>query len=59
MADGNSVALSRGFPGYSTAFTRALQTEKRKAPLFPGPVGVGVSNDWCIIHSIPYKINNY
>ena len=31
------------------AFSRALQTEKLRAPLFPGPVGAGTTNDWCII----------
>ena len=30
------------------AFSRALKTEKLKAPLFPGPVGAGTINDWCI-----------
>ena len=30
------------------AFSRALKTEKLKAPLFPGPVGTGTTNDWCI-----------
>ena len=30
------------------AFSRALKTEKLKAPLFPGPVGAGTTNDWCI-----------
>ena len=29
-------------------FSRALKTEKLKAPLFPGPVGAGTTNDWCI-----------
>ena len=29
------------------AFSRALKTEKLKAPLFPGPVGAGTRNDWC------------
>ena len=28
------------------AFSRALKTEKLKAPLFP--VGAGTTNDWCI-----------
>ena len=37
------------------AFSRALKTEKLKAPLFPGPVGAGTTNDWCIIY-IPNKI---
>ena len=27
----------------------ALKTEKLKAPLFPGPVGAGTTNDWCSI----------
>ena len=31
------------------AFTRTLAIEKLKVPLHPGPVEVGVLNDWCII----------
>ena len=31
------------------AFSQALKIEKLKAPLFPGPRGVGGTNDWCII----------
>ena len=31
------------------AFCRALKTEKLKVPLFPGPVGAGTTNDWCIM----------
>ena len=31
------------------AFSRALKTEKLKALLFPGPIGAGTTNDWCII----------
>ena len=31
------------------AFSRALKTEKLKAPLFPDPVGAGTTNCWCII----------
>ena len=27
------------------AFSRALQTEKLKAPHFPGPIGAGTTND--------------
>ena len=30
------------------AFSRALKIEKLKAPLFPGPVEAGTTNDWCI-----------
>ena len=30
------------------AFSRALEIEKLKAPLFRGPEGAGDSNDWCI-----------
>ena len=30
------------------AFSRALKTEKLKATLFPGPIGAGTTNDWCI-----------
>ena len=32
----------------SRAFSRALETEKLKAPLFRGPEGAGDTNDWCI-----------
>ena len=31
------------------AFSRALEIEKLKAPLFGGPEGAGDTNDWCII----------
>ena len=45
-------AFSRDFTINSSpqcrAFSRALKTEKLKAPLFPGPVGAGTTNDWCI-----------
>ena len=34
------------------AFSRALKTEKVKVPLFPGPLGSGTSNDWCIKSSL-------
>ena len=30
------------------AFSRALNIEKLKAPLFRGPEGAGATNDWCI-----------
>ena len=40
------------------AFSRALKTEKLKAPLFPGPVGAGTTNDWCIILKTFQLINN-
>ena len=30
------------------AFSRALENEKLKAPLFRGPKGAGDTNDWCI-----------
>ena len=30
------------------AFSRALEIEKLKAPLFRGPKGAGDANDWCI-----------
>ena len=30
------------------AFSRALEIEKLKAPLIPGPEGAGDTNDWCI-----------
>ena len=31
------------------AFSRALEIEKLKSPLFRGPEGAGDTNDWCII----------
>ena len=31
------------------AFSRALNNEKLKAPLFPGPGGAGDTNDLCIM----------
>ena len=34
------------------AFSRALEIEKLKAPLFRGPEGAGDSNDWCITLSM-------
>ena len=37
------------------AFTRLLQTEKLKALLFPGPVGVGISNDCCVTLVTQYQ----
>ena len=33
------------------AYTWALQMEKSISPLFPGPEGAVVANDWCINHS--------
>ena len=33
------------------AFSRALKTEKLKAPLFPGPIGAETTNVWCISES--------
>ena len=49
---GGAGAFSRDFtinlsPQFR-AFSRALKTEKLKAPLFPDPVGAGTTNDWCI-----------
>ena len=32
----------------SRAFSRALEIEKLKAPLFRGPEGAGDTNNWCI-----------
>ena len=32
-------------------FSRALKNEKVKVPLFPGQVGAGTTNDWCIKYS--------
>ena len=34
------------------AYTWALQMEKSISPLFPGPEGAVVANDWCIINVI-------
>ena len=31
------------------AFSRDLLNEKLNAPLFPGPVGSGTTNGWCIV----------
>ena len=31
-------------------FTCALHMEKSISPLFPGPLGDVVANDWCITH---------
>ena len=39
------------------AFSRALKTEKLKAPLFPGLVGAGITNDWRITSNID-KVDN-
>ena len=50
--DGDAGDFSRYFTinlsPQCRAFSRALKTENLKAPLFPGPVGAGTSNDWCI-----------
>ena len=32
-----------------SAFSRALKIEKFKSPLFPGPDGLGDTNDWCLM----------
>ena len=49
---GGGGAFSRDFTinlsPQCRVFRRALKTEKLKAPLFPGPVGTGTTNDWCI-----------
>ena len=34
------------------AFSRALEIEKLKAPLFRGPKGAGDTNDWCITEDL-------
>ena len=34
------------------AYTGALQMEKSISPLFPGPEGAVVANDWCIIYMV-------
>ena len=35
------------------AYTWALQIEKSISPLFPGPEGAVVANDWCITKTRP------
>ena len=49
---GGGGAFSRDFTKNLSpqcrAFSRALKTEKLKAPLFPSPVRAGTTNDWCI-----------
>ena len=35
------------------AFSRDFLDQKSKSPLFPGPVGAVVTNDWCI--NVDYK----
>ena len=34
------------------AYTRALQREKSISPLFHGPIGTMVTNDWCISNAL-------
>ena len=50
---GGAGAFSRDFTiklsPQCRAFSRALKTEKLKAPLFPGPVGAGTTNDWWLV----------
>ena len=41
------------------AFSRALKTEKLKAPLFRGPEGARASNDWCINVFFKVMLNLY
>ena len=42
------------------AFSRALKTEKLKTLLFPGPMGAGTTNDWCLINEFsPFAIPNH
>ena len=43
-------AFSRDFTINLASQCRALKIEKLNAPLFPGPEGVGDTNDWCIIN---------
>ena len=38
------------------AYTWALQMEKSISPLFPGPEGAVVANDWCIIALCPFQL---
>ena len=49
---GGAGAFSRDFTinlsPQCRELSRALKTEKLKAPLFPGPIGAGTTNDWCI-----------
>ena len=57
---GGAGAFSRDFTinlsPQCRAFSRALKTEKIKAPLFPGPVGAGTTYDWC---SNSFELKNY
>ena len=41
-------ALTIDMSPQSWAYTRALQRQKSISPLFPGPTGAVVTNDWCI-----------
>ena len=43
-------AFSTNVAPQCRAFSRALEIEKLKAPLFRGPKGAGDTNDWCIIN---------
>ena len=49
---GRARAFSRDFTTIFApecrAFSGALEIEKLKAPLIPGPKGAGDTNDWCI-----------
>ena len=44
-------ALTTNVAPQCRAFSRALEIEKLKAPLFRGPEGDGDSNDWCIYYT--------
>ena len=41
-------AFTKNVAPQCKAFSRALEIEKLKAPLFRGPEGAGDTNDWCI-----------
>ena len=43
-----SMDLTINLSPQCRAFSKALPTEKFKAPLFPGSVMAGTTNDWCI-----------
>ena len=44
------AGLSIKMSPHCVAYIQALQREKSKSLLFPGPTGAVVTNDWCIIH---------
>ena len=49
---GKAGAFSRDFTRNLAPQCRALEIEKLKAPLFPGPKEAEDTNDWCMICTI-------